>query len=263
MMRRYFQTIIVLLAVTVISGCKKDKTPVLSTIQVSNITTTSALCGGDITDEGSSAVISRGVCWSNETFPTVAGDKTSDGKGPGIFSSSITGLKAGTFYYVRAFATNASGTGYGAPISLTTLGQLPTVGTLAATAISATGATLNGFINANYLSSVVTFEYGKTTDYGSSVAAVPDSVTGNINTSVSANITGLDEDTTYHYRIVAVNFLGTSYGSDMTFTAVSVISENLNSNIEFFIDGKKRYNLIFSAKGQGIAEDRAYYLKKI
>lgn len=65
---------------------------------------------------------SAGVCWSTTTGPTIAlSTKTSDGSGTGVFTSSITGLTAVTLYYVRAYATNFSGTSYGAEVSFTTL----------------------------------------------------------------------------------------------------------------------------------------------
>ena len=103
-------------------------------------------------------------------------------------------------------------------MSFTTLGQVPSVATLSATNINQTGATMNGSVNANYLSSVVTFEYGTSTSYGSIAPATQSPITGNTITSVSATITGLVEGTTYHFRIKAVNSLGTTYGSDLTFS---------------------------------------------
>jgi len=88
--------------------------PILSTEDISKITNTTAISGGNITSEGISAVIARGVCWSTIENPTVdLSTKTFDGNGTGSFTSSITGLTEGTIYYVRAYATNSAGTGYG------------------------------------------------------------------------------------------------------------------------------------------------------
>jgi uncharacterized protein (TIGR02145 family) len=87
--------------------------PVLTTAAVSAITETTAQCGGTVTSAGGEAVMARGVCWSTSPTPTVAGSKTDDGMGTGSFTSSITGLTAATPYYVRAYATNSVGTGYG------------------------------------------------------------------------------------------------------------------------------------------------------
>jgi hypothetical protein len=92
--------------------------PILSTAETSKITKTTAISGGNISSEGISAVIVRGVCWSIIENPTVdLSNITVNGSGIGSFSSSITGLTEGTIYYVRAYATNSMGTGYGDQVS--------------------------------------------------------------------------------------------------------------------------------------------------
>jgi hypothetical protein len=174
-------------------------------------------------------VISRGVCWSTGTTPTIADNKTTDGAGAGSFSSNMTDLNGATIYYVRAYATNSAGTGYGMPISFTTLGQSPTPTIASATNINIMSATLNGSVNANYLSTVVTFEYGLTTSYGSTITATQSPLTGNTSTNISADITGLTAGTIYHYRIKAVNSLGTTYSNDITFTTLGQSSYYYNT----------------------------------
>ena len=211
--------IMVIIAVIILTGCKKETIPVVTTTEVSVITANSATSGGNITDVGSSGVVTRGVCWSTGVTPTIADKKTTDGAGPGSFSSSITGLNEATVYYVRAYATNTVGTGYGITLSFTTLGQSPTATVSPATNIDLTSATLNGSVNANFFSTVVTFEYGITTSYDSTVTASQSPVEGNADTHVSADISGLTTGTIYHYRIKAVNSLGTTYSDDITFTA--------------------------------------------
>jgi len=84
--------------------------PVLITTDVSAITQTTATSGGNITIDAGSSVTVRGVCWSTKANPTIADSKTTDGGGIGSFTSSITGLNAGTTYYVRAYATTSNGT---------------------------------------------------------------------------------------------------------------------------------------------------------
>ena len=96
----------------------------------------------------------------------------------------------------------------------------PNVTTNAATGISATGATLNGtLVSAGNRSTNVTFYYGLTTGYGSSVAypfnPLANSTT---NAAVAAAVSGLSCNTTYHYRATAVNSSGTDNGNDATFT---------------------------------------------
>ncbi|MFZ4462719.1 MAG: formylglycine-generating enzyme family protein [Bacteroidales bacterium] len=74
---------------------------------------TTAISGGNITSDGGSEISSRGVCWSSSQPPTIANSKTSDGNQSGSYTSVIKGLTANTTYLVRAYATNAIGTGYG------------------------------------------------------------------------------------------------------------------------------------------------------
>ena len=95
--------------------------PIVTTIAISDITQTTASSGGNVTSEGTSPVTVRGVCWSTSENPTISDSKTEDGTGPGSFTSSITGLAAGTTYYVRAYATNLAGTSYGNQETFTTL----------------------------------------------------------------------------------------------------------------------------------------------
>jgi M6 family metalloprotease-like protein len=90
--------------------------------------------------------------------------------------------------------------------------------TKAATDVLPQGATLNALVNASNQQSNIIFEYGLTTAYGNTINASPNSVTGLNNTSVSAILGGLMGNTTYHYRVVAANATGISYGDDFTFT---------------------------------------------
>ncbi|MCX6245991.1 MAG: right-handed parallel beta-helix repeat-containing protein, partial [Bacteroidetes bacterium] len=87
--------------------------PTVTTAAVTNIAQTTATSGGNVTSTGGATVTARGVCWGTATCPLITGNHTSDGTGIGSFVSSITGLTAGTLYYVRAYATNSAGTSYG------------------------------------------------------------------------------------------------------------------------------------------------------
>jgi uncharacterized protein (TIGR02145 family) len=104
-----------------IHSCKKQEVPILTTSEIINITATSATCGGTITDEGSGTITARGVCWSTEGEPTIADNTTINGSGIGSFISTILSLDDGVTYYVRAYATNEAGTGYGLTLSFTTM----------------------------------------------------------------------------------------------------------------------------------------------
>ncbi|MFA6925323.1 MAG: fibrobacter succinogenes major paralogous domain-containing protein [Bacteroidales bacterium] len=111
------------------SSCKKNKkddnnpTAKVSELTTSNITVitaTTAVCGGNITSDGGASVTERGVCWSTSQTPTVSNYKKSMAGGAGSFSGTITGLSGNTIYYVRSYAINSAGTAYGNEVSLTT-----------------------------------------------------------------------------------------------------------------------------------------------
>lgn len=97
---------------------------VLTTTIVTEINSTSAYAGGNITDDAGLSIASRGVCWSTSNNPTISDSKTADGSGSGSFISNLSGLIAGgTVYYVRAYATGSNGsTVYGDEVSLKTCG---------------------------------------------------------------------------------------------------------------------------------------------
>ncbi len=94
--------------------------PTVTTASVSNLLTTTAICGGNVIDDGHSNVTARGVCWSTSSNPSIADFKTVNGTGTGAFTSNLTGLTAGATYHVRAYATNDMGTSYGDDVVFTT-----------------------------------------------------------------------------------------------------------------------------------------------
>lgn len=103
---------------------------------------------------------------------------------------------------------------------------LPLASTADATSVSGANATLNGSVNANSSSAVVTFEYGATSSYGSSVTASQSPVSGTTNKNVSATVTGLIIGRTYHFRVKAVSQGGTSLGLDRTFFTALNVNDN-------------------------------------
>lgn len=116
------------------TACKKSSdttstgsttTPVLTTATVTNINSTFATGGGNISSDGGATVTARGVCWSTTQNPTLVDNRTSDGTGTGSFASSMQGLSPSTPYYVRAYATNSAGTSYGSAVTFTTLSLQP------------------------------------------------------------------------------------------------------------------------------------------
>jgi hypothetical protein len=94
--------------------------PKVTTNTVTNIKSTTATCGGNVTSDGGAAVSARGVCWSISPNPTLNNSHSRDGSGIGTFTSYLTSLSKHTVYYVRAYATNLNGTAYGNQQSFTT-----------------------------------------------------------------------------------------------------------------------------------------------
>ena len=144
------------------------------------------------------------------------------------------------------------------PFGLVASPPYPTVTTLAATNLTTTGATLHGTVNANNNDSTVSFEYGLTNSYGSSVAATPTPVTGSSTTAVSAMLTGLMPVTTYHFRVKGVNAAGTSNGPDMTFTTLGQPEIAVEQSAVDIPDGGSK---AFGAIMAGSSKDLVFTLK--
>ena len=131
-------------------------------------------------------------------------------------SANINSLAAHTTYHFRIVASNTAGTTFGSDTTFTTLPMtgFPVVTTNPATNVTASSARLNGTLDPHGLSTTVYFQYGTTSSYGS---ITPNQIkTGNDYQNVFAGISGLTPGTTYHFRIVATNTVGTRYGIDRT-----------------------------------------------
>ena len=94
---------------------------VVRTSAVSDVTYTSATCGGEVAPNECNAYTAAGVCWSTSHNPTLADAHTTDGTGAGSFTSELTNLAEGTTYYVRAYAINSTDTVYGQEVSFSTM----------------------------------------------------------------------------------------------------------------------------------------------
>jgi len=195
--------------------------PEVTTGNVTNVSATTATCGGNVTGDGNSFVTARGVCWSTFENPTINAHKTVDGEGLGSFASQLTGLTHSTKYYVRAYATNSEGTAYGEQKSFTTMVITPpTVTTANVTNIGSVSATCGGNVTniGNDPSTTrgvcwstsqnPTIENSKTVD-GTGIG------------SFTSEITGLTHSTKYYVRAYATNAEGTAYGAQRTFTTIA------------------------------------------
>jgi len=195
--------------------------PTVSTAGITDITSTAAQSGGNVTSDGGATVSERGVCWSMSANPTTAGSHTTDGAGTGVFTSNIAGLTPGVTYHVRAYATNANGTAYGSDKSFTSGSVAPTVSTTPATHITSATAESGGNVTSDGGAAVSA--RGVCWSMSANPTTAGSHTTDGAGTGVfTSNIAGLTPGVTYHVRAYAINANGTAYGRDLAFTEGSV-----------------------------------------
>lgn len=216
--------VLIIFTMLCLTSCKKDPyPPVVSTSAISAITQTNAISGGIVTYDEGAEVIARGVCWNTSENPTVSNSKTSDGTGIGTFTSNLTRLTPGTKYYVRAYATNESGTGYGSQHSFNTIEiQLATVTTSDFTSITQTTVISGGNITSGGEATITARGVCWSTNPNPTVA---DSKTtsGSETNIFTCNLTGLTAGTQYYVRAYATNSAGTAYGTQKDFTTAAEV----------------------------------------
>lgn len=205
--------------------------PTVTTSNVSNITASSATCGGNVTADGGSYVTERGICWGTSNLPTIDGNHQAMGQGNGTFTCNMSNLEPDNVYYVRAYATNNRGTAYGEQKQFTTTSGLPIVTINTVTNITATSATCGGSISDNGGFSVTdkglvwsTSQYPTLNDNHVSL--------GSGNAPFTGSMTNLTIGTTYYVRAYATNANGTSYSSTQrTFTTGNGLPTVTTTNV--------------------------------
>lgn len=219
--------------------------PTLSTMAMSYISTTFASTGGNISNDGGAAVIERGVCWNTTGSPTVADSKTSNGSGSGAFSSSVTGLTPGMTYYLRAYATNSVGTGYGDEKVFTTYAALvvPTVATTAISSIQVTSAVSGGTVS-DWGGTAVTARGICWNTTGSPIVSGSHTSDGSDIGTYTSGLFPLVGNTTYYVRAYATNSVGTAYGNELSFTTTI---PQVDTTVVVAKDGSGNYTTVQAA----------------
>jgi len=220
-----------LLLLILLSSCKEDKLPTVTTGNISSITQTSALCKGYLFSQGSCGVISKGICWNTMGDPTIYNDTITVDSST-TFTIKLTDLKINTKYYVRAFAINCLGTSYGETKSFSTdPPYIPKVETyLGPLSNTTTTSVFSGGV-------VISDGKAEIIDRGIcwSKSQNPDS-SELANNKVSARsglgsyfvtITGLMPNTDYFVRAYATNIAGTGYGEPLLATTKFAPDPNL------------------------------------
>ena len=190
----------------------------VATGAVSDITTTSAICGGEVLADGGFPVMARGICWSTSAEPTINNAHTVNGSGIGTFTSQITNLEPNTTYHVRAYAQNESGVSYGATVTFSTQSGLPVVTTTTVTRITATSATAGGSVVEDGGYPVIRRGVCYGTSSQPTISGLHTTDGAGTGDFVS-QLTNLTPGSTYYYRAYATNGVGTVYGEQKVFVA--------------------------------------------
>jgi plastocyanin len=191
--------------------------PILTTNPAGFIASFSAILKGSLNPHGLSTTF-HFQYGTTASYGLTTAPQTQTGDTFQPVSANINSLAANTTYHFRIVASNTAGTRFGNDTTFTTLAMtgFPVLTTNPATNITASSARLNGTLDPHGLSTTFYFQYGTTTSYGS---RTPNHIiTGNNYQNVFAGISELTVATTYHFRIVANNTVGTRYGIDRTFT---------------------------------------------
>lgn len=201
--------------------------PIVKTNEVSNVTATMATVSGEVVNDYGVEVTECGVCWSTEPNPNINGSHKECDVVTDHFTLLVTGLNALTKYYVRAYATNQTGTGYGDELTFFT-------GDVTSPEVIITNVTVNSYS--------VTVDCNVISDGGDNVnkrgvcwSTSPDpEYTGNHLTcgngtgTFSVELTSLEPETQYHVRAYAINNIDVAYSDEQTFTAPQVPTGAIN-----------------------------------
>jgi len=207
---------------------------VLATVETtsfSDITSTTASSGGNITFDGNADITERGIVWDIESGPTIdLSTKTSEGAGTGAFSSTMSNLSPSTIFFVRAYATNIAGTAYGNELSFQTESPpvaLPTIETLNMSAITSYTARCGGNVESD--GNTVILERGIVWD--TNTEPTIDLATKTLDSlgigegEFISHMSGLEPITKYFVRSYAKNILGTAYGSEQSFQTSELLTD--------------------------------------
>jgi outer membrane protein assembly factor BamB len=193
---------------------------IVTTTPATSVASFSATLNGTVNPDGLTTTV-HFQYGTTTNYGSVTANQNHSGNTTQNVSANISGLSASTTYHFRIVATTSTATTYGSDKTFTTLSATgpPVVTTNPASYIASFSATLNGAVDPHGLTTTVYFQYGTTTSYGFTTA--PQSHSGNTYLNVSANISSLTANTTYHFRVVASNSAGTRFGNDRTFTTLT------------------------------------------
>ena len=172
-------------------------------------------------DEGFS-ITAKGVCWSLAPNPTLADNFSADGQGMGAFTSGYHDLTIGQLYYVRAYATNSRGTGYGMTYTFTSATTNPTITTAAVTSITNNNASSGGTLtNSNNITFIARGLVWSTSPNPTQTANTGMATNGSGPGTFTVGLSGLTPNTIYYVRAFGETSYSTLYSNQVSFTTSS------------------------------------------
>lgn len=203
-------------------SCKKEGIlPSVKTFGIWNIEARCAIMGGRVFSFGGNPINARGVCWSKSTGPTINDNHFIQKGDTGSFSVHICTLLPGTLYYVRAYATNETGTQYGNEVTFSTTNTtVPEVSTDTMRFINSTSAISGGSIF-NTGGEIITFKGVCWSTTINPTIEDPHTIDGSGEEQFLSRIENLMSNTSYFLRAYATNKNGTGYGNNVIFKTLS------------------------------------------
>ncbi len=195
-----------------------SNTPFVTTAEANPVTPFGATLNAQVIPNGTATV--RFEYGATPAYGSTSSTVSLSGLSQQTAAVALTGLSPNTTYYFRALATNSIGTTYGEGLSFSTPPDPPLAVTANPSSVTPTSAVLTGAVNPGGRPTTVYFEYGLTPLYGN-ITPQQNAGAGTSVLDMTAPVSGLVADATYHYRIVASNAAGTTFGADVSFRASS------------------------------------------
>lgn len=220
--------------------------PVVKTRSVTSVTPNSAKCSGTVVSDGGFSISALGICWATTPDPTTDDFVAHESVSMKDFTCTLSGLKVSTTYYVRAFATNSTGTTYGDQLSFKTEDGLPRVKTNQPTS-TATTISMSGTVTSDSGYNVTERGFCYSTDKEEPTIYDAKVINGTGTGTFTATITGLPTYTIYFLRAYATNVNGTTYGESYVISTKSgfptvTTQEKYESGLDYLVVSGTAYS---------------------